>query len=67
MADQRENNPPSPAPPTHIVITDLDYLQDPAAALSRMRSGVDVIVEPTNGCARMTLSASLLSDMQLDE
>lgn len=67
MAEQRENNPPAPAPPAHIVITDRDYLKDPDAAFTRMRSGVDVIVEPTNGCARMALSASLLSDMQLDD
>lgn len=66
MAEQRENNSTS-APPPQLVITDLAYLQDPSAAFARMRAGVDVVVEPTNGCARMALSASLLSDVQLDD
>lgn len=67
MAEQLQKDRTSSALPTQVVITDLAYLQDPGAALARMRHGIDVIVEPTNGCARMTLSASLVSDVQLDD
>lgn len=64
---QHKNNAPSSAPVSQIVITDLTYLQDPGAAFAQMRNGVDVIVSPTNGCARMTLSSSLVSDVLLDD
>ena len=68
MAEQqRENNPTSSSPVPQVVITDLTYLHDPSAAFAQMRNGVDVIVAPTNGCARMTLSSSLVSDVLLDD
>jgi hypothetical protein len=69
MAEQQHENNPAPSAPSPqpVIITDLAYLDDPHAAFATMRSGVDVIVEPTNGCARMTLSASLVSEVLLDE
>ena len=68
MADQqRENTPTTSTAAPQVVITDLTYLRDPEAAFVQMRNGVDVIVSPTNGCARMTLSSSLVSDVQLDD
>ena len=68
MAERhRENHSTSSAPPAQIVVTDIAYLQDPAAVFARMREGFDVVIQPTNGCARMTLSGSLMSDVQLDD
>jgi hypothetical protein len=68
MAEQhRENHATSSARPAQIEVTDIAYLQDPAAVFARMRDGFDVVAQPTNGCARMTLSALLMSDVQLDD
>jgi len=69
MAEQqRENGGNSRFDPSRqLVMTDLAYLADPGLAFERMRHGVEVIIQPTNGCARMTLSATLLSDVQLDD
>jgi len=68
MAEQqRENLKTLPTPPPRYVVSDEVFLRDSRAVFERMRSGADVVVEPTNGCARMHLSASLLSDIDLDE
>ncbi len=57
MAEQHPSTTEAPRP---FVISDIDYLRDPARALEAMRSGVEVIVQPTNGCARMVLSSEFL-------
>lgn len=68
MADQQhEISKSSPAPPPQFVVSDEAFLHDPREVFALMRSGADVIVEPTNGCARMHLSAALLSEIDLDE
>ena len=69
MAEQRDNSNAPPAPPmtSAFFVTDELFLQHPQEALGHMRNGADVIVEPTNGCARMLLSATLLSEIELDE
>lgn len=68
MAEQkREDSTALPAPPPQYVVSDETFLQDPHMVFDRMRGGIDILVEPTNGCARMHLSATLLSDIDLDE
>lgn len=52
--------------PQTLVISDVQYLENPTLAFEPMRSGVDVLVQPTNGCARMLLSAELLSAVTSD-
>jgi hypothetical protein len=64
---QRESLKAVPAPPPRFILSDETFLRDPHAAFEKMRDGTDVVVEPTNGCARMHLSAILLSDIDLDE
>lgn len=53
------------APSNSYIISDVEYLRDPGTALGRMRDGVTVIVEPTNGGARMVLVGELVSDVVL--
>lgn len=67
MTDTKRDNTNVPSPPNSVVMSDLAYMGDPHSAFARMRGGADIIVQPTNGCARMVLSAELISDVQLDE
>ena len=51
-----------------VVMSDIEYLDDPSRAFAAMRQGATVVVEPTiSGGIRMVLSGQPLSAISLDE
>lgn len=49
-----------------VVMSTADYLRSPDDAFRQMRAGATVVIEPSNGYARMVLGGELLSDVDLD-
>jgi hypothetical protein len=49
-----------------VVMSTTDYLRSPDDAFRHMRAGATVVIEPSNGYARMVLGNELLSDVDLD-
>ena len=62
--DRHEATFQSPPP---VLFTDIEYLREPGAAFERMRAGEVVVIQPSNGCARMVLGAEPLSAYVLDD
>lgn len=53
--------------PLPVLLTDIDYLREPQVAFDHMRAGQVVVIQPTNGCARMVLGAEPLSAYVIDD